>query len=257
MSLLFRSWLAGTKIRRRFAQVDLSRRAELIARLAPGKTFLDMGGMWGISGDDAFAAEAAGARRVVICDGMDPSDDFQRKRAERSSQVQYVQGDLHDPLTVERLGTFDVVWCLGILYHSPDPYRLIEHLRRMTTDTLVLGSRVIPELPGIEGGCVFYPALSDKSLRGYAWMYGREAPALPGATTPFDRTPAMGYVNYWWGLTPSALLGMLDLARFEVVERFQPEPTGLEIVARVVGGEPVVPEPQFARERGESRETAS
>jgi hypothetical protein len=66
----------------------------------------------------------------------------------------------------------------------------------------------------------------------------------------------MGYVNYWWGLTPSAIVGMLRLARFDVVERFQPEPTGLEIVARVAPGESVVPELEFARERGERREHA-
>lgn len=47
----------------------------------------------------------------------------------------------------------------GVLYHSPDPYRLIEHLRRLTIETLILGNRVIPELPGIEGACVFYPAV--------------------------------------------------------------------------------------------------
>lgn len=212
-----------------------------------------MGGMWGINGDDGFAAERAGAKRVVICDGMDPTDEFQRKHAERSSKVEYVQGDLHDPVTVERLGTFDVVWCMGVLYHSPDPYRLIEHLRRLTTETLVLGNRVIPELPGFEGACLFYPALSEESRRAFAWFHGQEAPQLPGMATPFDRTPAMGYVNYWWGLTPSAIIGMLDLARFEVVERYQPEPTGLEIVAHAVPGETVLPEPGFARERGELR----
>jgi SAM-dependent methyltransferase len=256
VSLVLRAWLSGAKIRRRFSRADPARRGELIARVAPGKSFLDMGGMLGIGGDDAFAAESAGATRIVICDGMDPTDEFQRKHAERSSRVEYVQGDLHDPVTVERLGTFDVVWCMGVLYHSPDPYRLIEHLRLLCTETLVLGNRVIPELPGIEGACVFYPALSDDSRRAFAWMHGREAPQLPGAAAPFDRTPAMGYVNYWWGLTPSAIVGMLRLARFDVVERFQPEPTGLEIVARVAPGESVVPELEFARERGERREHA-
>jgi SAM-dependent methyltransferase len=251
MSLLSRAWLSRAKVRRRFAKSDPSRRGDLIARVARGKSFLDMGGMWGIDGDDAFAAESAGAERVVICDGMDATEEFQRKHAARSSKVEYVQGDLHDPGTVERLGTFDVVWCLGVLYHSPDPYRLIEHLRRLTSETLVLSNRVIPELPGIEGGCVFYPALSDESRNAFAWMYGREAPALPGAAVAFDRTPAMGYVNYWWGMTPSAIVGMLELARFEIVERFQPEPTGLEIVARTVPGPSVLPELDFARKRGE------
>lgn len=253
MSLLARAWLSSAKLRRRFARPDPSRRGELIARVAAGKSFLDMGGMWGISGEDAFTAERAGAERVVICDGMDPTDEFQRKHAERSSKVEYVQGDLHDPRIVEQLGTFDVVWCTGVLYHSPDPYRLIDHLRRLTIDTLVLGNRVIPELPGIEGACVFYPALSDQSRRTFTWLHGQESPALPGAAAPFDHTPAMGYANYWWGLTPSAIVGMLKLARFDVVERFQPDPLSLEIVARAVPGESVLPALEFARTRGERR----
>lgn len=149
----------GAKARRRFAKSDPSRRGDLIASVAGGKSFLDMGGMWGIDGDDAFAAEGAGAERIVICDGMDATEKFQRQHAARSSKVEYVQGDLHDPGTVEHLGAFDVVWCMGVLCHSPDPYRLIEHLRRLTIETLILGNRVIPELPGIEGACVFYPAV--------------------------------------------------------------------------------------------------
>lgn len=255
--MLLRAWLSGAKLRRRFTRPHPSHRRDLIARLAQGRTFLDMGGMWGINGADAFLAEAAGAERVVLCDGMDPTPQFQREHEQRSSKVDYVQGDLHDPSTIERLGRFDVVWCSGILYHSPDPYRLIEHLRRLTTDTLVLGNRVIPELPGIEGACVFYPALSEQSRRTFAWMLGREAPAFIGAALPFDRTPGMGYVNYWWGLTPSAIIGMLELARFDVIERFQPEPLSLELVARAVPGDSVVPELDFARKRGDARNLAA
>jgi hypothetical protein len=30
--------------------------------------------------------------------------------------------------------------------------------------------------------------------------------------TPFDRTPLMGYANCWWGISRSALWGMLDAA---------------------------------------------
>jgi SAM-dependent methyltransferase len=184
---------------------------------------------------------------------MDPTEEFGREHAERSSRVRFVQGDLHDPGTVALLGSFDVVWCTGVIYHSPDPYRLVEHLRRLTADTLVLGTRIIPEMPGIEGGCVFYPALSESSRRALAWMHGREAPAMPGAGAPFDRTPNMGYANYWWGITPSALLGMLDLARFEVSERYQPHPLTVDVVARVRPGESVLPAVEFSRARGNSR----
>jgi SAM-dependent methyltransferase len=253
MSILLRTWLGQAKVRRRLAHTDPDQRAKLIARLAPGKSFLDMGGMWSVDGEFAFLAERAGATSVVLCDGMDPTAEFERKRADRSSGVRFVQGDLHDPGTIEQLGSFDVVWCTGVLYHSPDPYRLVEHLRLLTRETLVLGSRVIPEIPGLEGGCVFYPSLSAASQRAFAWMHGREAAGMPGATKPFDRAPAMGYAGYWWGITPSALEGMLDLARFEVVERFQHDPLSLDVVAHTVPGDSVLPPLAFARERGNRR----
>jgi SAM-dependent methyltransferase len=244
------------KVRRRGSLSTRSFRSELIARLVPGKSFLDMGGMWSVDGEYAFLAERAGAASVVVCDGMDPTDEFERKRRERASGVTFVQGDLHDPGTIEQLGSFDVVWCTGVLYHSPDPYRLIEHLRQLTKETLVLGTRVIPELPGVEGGCLFYPALSESSRRAFAWAHGREAPGMLGATVPFDRTPALGYANYWWAMTPSAVIGMLELARFSVSERFQPDPLSLDVVGAALPGESVLPPLAFSRERGERRDRA-
>lgn len=255
VSLLLRGWLARAKVGRRLARGAPPHR-ELIARLVPGKTFLDMGGMWSVHGEYAFLAEAAGATSVTVCDGMDPTEEFERKRRERSSQVRYVQGDLHDPGTIEQLGAFDVVWCTGVIYHSPDPYRQIEHLRCLTNETLMLGSRVIPEVPGVEGGCVFYPALSSRSRRAFAWLHGREANALLGAAVLFDETPHLGYANFWWGLSPSAVISMLKLARFEVRECYQSDPLRLDLVCQAAPGESLLPPLDFARTRGHRRVAA-
>jgi hypothetical protein len=63
----------------------------------------------------------------------------------------------------------------------------------------------------------------------------------------------MGYANFWWGLTPSAVLAMLDLARFEVTERYQTHPLNLDVVATAVEGESVVPPVEFARLHGSRR----
>lgn len=204
--------------------------------------------MWSVHGEYSFLAERAGATRVVLCDGMLPTEEFERRRSESGSRVEYVRGDLHDPGTVEQLGQFDVVWCTGVLYHSPDPYRLVEHLRQLTIETLVLGTAVIPELPGFEGGALFYPALSESSRRAFAWLHGPTSGGMLGPVAPIDRTPLMGYVNWWWALTPSAVLGMLDLARFKTVERVQTTPFLLDVVAETVPGEPVAPPIDAARE---------
>jgi SAM-dependent methyltransferase len=252
--LLLRAWFARAKLHRRLKRRDIAaHRSALIGRLAPGKSFLDMGGMWSVHGEMSFLAEAAGARRVVLCDAMDPTDEFERRKTAQRSRVEFVQGDLHDPGTIEALGQFDVVWCTGVIYHSPDPYRLIEHLRELTLETLVLGTRVLPELRLFEGGCVFYPALSARSRRAIGWLHGSEAKGLVGAATPFDRTPVMGLVNYWWGLTPSAVRGMLDVARFDVVEEWNEDPLVLELVAAAREQPSVLPALDFARLRGSER----
>ena len=130
-------------------------------------SFLDLGGMWGVDGDVAFRAEIAGASRVVLFDGMDPTEGFQAKHRESNSKVTYVQGDLRDPVDVQSLGSFDVVWCAGVVYHSPSPYLLLHHLRSLTDRWLLLGTEVIPEVPGIENACVFYPNRSTASQRAF------------------------------------------------------------------------------------------
>jgi SAM-dependent methyltransferase len=248
-----RAWLAPAKLRRRFSRVDGDAwRRSTIERLVPGKSFLDMGGMWGVNGGMAFHAEQAGANRVVLCDGMDPTPEFIERQ--QQSSVGYVQGDLHDPGTIERLGSFDVVWCTGVLYHTPDPYRLLAHLRQLTTETLILGTRVLPEVPGMPGACLFYPALEPAQRASIGWAHGKEAPGLVGAATPVERGATAADANYWWGMTPSAVRAMLDLARFRIVEECQPHPLTFELVAEAVSGDEILPQLDFSRQRGLDRE---
>src|SRR4051794_6535524 len=98
--LALRAWLTYSRrrFRRRTGLADPWRnRRKLIEELAPGKAFIDIGGMLFTDGDPAFWAEESGATGCVLYDGMDPSEEFQRKHAERSSDVKFVQGGLHDP----------------------------------------------------------------------------------------------------------------------------------------------------------------
>ena len=113
--LLAEAWLTlGRANGRRGPAIDRwENRDRLVDRLAPGASFLDLGGMWGVNGHVAFRAERAGATRVVLFDGMDPTPEFEEEHRRSGSHVTYVQGDLHDPEDVRRLGTFDVVWCAG------------------------------------------------------------------------------------------------------------------------------------------------
>jgi hypothetical protein len=84
----------------------------------------------------------------------------------------------------------------------------------MTRELLIVGTATIPEAPGLEAACVFYPGLSDAGRRVYQ-AAPRRATRV-GISTPFD--PVRFYDNWWWGISPSALRGMLIATGFEVVE---------------------------------------
>ena len=205
--------------------------------------------MWQMHGRMPFVAEEAGARAATAVDAMDPTPEFRAECERRGSQVRFVQGDLHDPVTVEEIGPHDFVWCSGVIYHSPNPYLLVEHLRRLTGELIYLGTEVVPEVPGFDQACIFYPGLPEPARRALGSVHGPGHGAL-GVNAPFDYTPGLGYANYWWGITPSALRAMLRTARFEILEELTPDPFTMSVLARPLPGESVIPPPELARERG-------
>jgi SAM-dependent methyltransferase len=63
---------------------------------------------------------------------------------DRHSGIDFRVADAEDPsLTV--LGTFDLVFCLGLLYHLENPLRAFQNLHALTGRILIVESMVIPE----------------------------------------------------------------------------------------------------------------
>jgi hypothetical protein len=226
------------KLKRRLRPAPI--REELIKRHAPGKSFADVGAMWGINGALSFLAEECGATSITAVDMMPASREYEAEHARRKSKVRFVNGDLHDPSVLEEVGIHEVVFCAGVLYHSPNPLHTLECLRKVTRETLLLLTAAIPEIPGIEQGCVFYPGLSDAGRAVY--QPATRGPRL-GITHRFEREGSEAsehgagksgtYDNWWWGITPSALEGMLTATGFEVLE-MGGEPFDARAVARRV-----------------------
>jgi hypothetical protein len=219
-----RTWLAAARVRRRLhrRRHGPPPREAFVRGFAAGASFADVGAMWGVDGAIAFAAEEAGATQVTALDVMAPTPAYEAEHQRRRSKVRFVRGDLHDPGTIEAVGRHEVVWCSGLIYHAPHPLLTLERLRALTGKTLILATESLPEVPGLRGACVFYPGAE----RGPFAAAGRV-----GLDTPFD--PEKGYENWWWGLTRSALEGMLTASGFEVAE-VHDDALHLTVVARAV-----------------------
>jgi methyltransferase family protein len=212
--VLLRALIATARARRRLVPGERPRE-ELVARKVPGRSFVDVGCMWNIHGGIAFAAEDAGASRVTGLDVMAATPEYEAEHARRGSSMRFVHGDLHDPATRAEVGEHDVVWCSGLIYHAPHPLLSIEALRELTTDTLILASETMPEVPGVPQACVFYPGLSERARLTHASARPGEH---TGLTTPFE--PERGYANWFWGISHSAMKAMIECSGFEVVEEY-------------------------------------
>lgn len=157
-----------------------------------GKTVLDIGA-W--DGYFSFEAERRGAKRVLATDsyawevGIRPTNKrgFELARRALGSKVEDRDIDVME-LSPEKVGTFDVVLYLGVLYHMRHPMLALEKVFSVTRDLLIL--ETVVDLVWTR-----YPAL-------------RFYPAGELA----------GDVTNWFGPNPAAVVGMLKAVGFHKVE---------------------------------------
>jgi hypothetical protein len=223
---MWRLKLLAARARRRRAG-PAPDREEVVRRHAAGKTFCDVGCMWKVHGRIAFVAEEAGATTVTGVD-LNATPEFEAEHERRRSQVRFVRGDVHQAAVAEEVGPHEVVWCSGVLYHSPFPFLTLIRLRQLTTELLILQTMVVPELPDVAQGAVFYQGLPDRHRRLYD-LWG------PEARRGFDRpAPDQPYAAWWWGISPSALRAMLRAAGFEPGDEWG-DPLGPHLTAAPTG----------------------
>jgi tRNA (mo5U34)-methyltransferase len=160
-----------------------------------GLNVLDVGA-W--DGFYSFECERRGAARVVATDsyswhgdGWGTKQGFLTARHALGSRVEDVDVDVMD-LSPERLGTFDVVLFLGVLYHLRHPLLALEKVAAVTRGTLIL--ETVVDLVGLRR-----PAM--------AFYAGRELNNDP---------------TNWWAPNASAMAGMLSSVGFENVRLITP-----------------------------------
>ena len=195
-----------------------------------GKTVLDIGAWEGFF---SFEAERRGAARVVALDhfvwclhtpkqhqyvercrqegiqpkpyeevpeiwdpvGLPGKSGFDIAHRVLDSRVESVVGDFMET-DLDRLGTFDVVFFLGVLYHMRHPLLSLERLARLTGEVAIIETEAI-EVPGFEdhGMCEF-----------------------------FESDELAGDFTNWWAPNATALAKLCRAAGFSRVEAGTPSP---------------------------------
>ena len=181
-------------------------RLDLPASLA-GLSVLDIGA-W--DGFFAFEAERRGAARVVAADyyswhggGWGSKAGFELARQALGSRVEDVDIDVMD-LSPERIGTFDVVFFFGVLYHVRHPLLALERVASVAKRLVIV--ETVVDMIGIGRPAVaFYP---ERELNN-------------------DPTN-------WWAPNLPALHGMLRAVGFDEVRTATPEPSLARRLARSV-----------------------
>lgn len=124
-----------------------------------GKTLLDIG-CW--DGYNSIEATHRGASRVLATDHFAWSDQcwgkreaFELARAHLAPAVEVMDIDL-SMLTVERVGTFDVVLFAGVFYHLRHPLLVLEQLAPLARETFILETHLDAGLVD-QPAMIFYP----------------------------------------------------------------------------------------------------
>jgi tRNA (mo5U34)-methyltransferase len=169
-----------------------------------GKTVLDIGA-W--DGFFSFECERRGARRVVALDGGVWRVDsigkagFEFARQVLNSKVEDVEMEVSE-ISVDRLGRFDLVLFLGVLYHLPDPVGAFLKVASVAAHDIIVETHV--------------------DLMEIA------TPAM--AFYPFEECAKDG--SNWCGPNKAAVEAMLKLAGFQTIESFPMTPVIYPTVGR-------------------------
>jgi hypothetical protein len=207
-------------------------RDEYIARVVPGRSFADVGGLWGVVNEKVSVALRAGAGRATMIDVTAEGRDLWRQFRQRLDELgvghcECFSSDVCAFAARNPGRRFDVVHCSGVLYHHPNPIALIEALRDVTARHLVLTSAITQETVCNElgtvrvppGGVIFVPGL-DPHERDVLWKYWREEAGVGacwGISEPVKWNPR-DFGPWWWLPTARAMLAMAESAGFRVIE---------------------------------------
>jgi len=206
-------------------------RDRFVQQVVKGKTFAEVGGLWGTVSEKASVAHAAGASELTMIDislaGSHWWQEFEKRRqALNVPPVRSISGDVMKLADADPSLRFDVVHCSGILYHVPNPLHFLKCLRTITREYLILTSSITAteisnsagRLTVPAGSALFLPALStvEKAVLKEHWSVVVPDTAH-GLTKEIPRWRLEDFGPWWWLPTTDALAAMCRVVGFDVL----------------------------------------
>lgn len=205
------------------------------AAVEGGRSFADVGGLWGTLNERVSVAMLAGSGRSAMVD-MQPLGHelwtafYERCEGLGVSGYESLNADAMDSHLPEQVGTFDVVHCSGVIYHVPSPIDLLRNLARIAEHRLILTSTVVPTVVTTPSGrCVieptlprFVPYMSARDRKIYGEHFDRMGLTIGHLNgDPVDQwvAPATQQVDFspwWWLFTPASLRRIIGLCGLEI-----------------------------------------
>jgi hypothetical protein len=209
-------------------------RKEWIERIVPGRSFAEVGGLWGTVNEQVTVAAKGGAREVTMIDiAIDNAPNHnlwerfrERCRQEGVEKYNCIRADITESGTPERVGVFEIVHCSGVIYHCPDPLLPLRQLARICSGTLILGTATMPEVVSNSAGTVevapgsalLVPAMnhSQKAVLG-EFLLQVGAKQAVGVNCPINTDWDLSdYAAWWWFFTRDYVAALLEVAGFAV-----------------------------------------
>lgn len=210
---------------------DADPRDLYIAKVMSGKTFVDVGGLWGTVNEKVSVAAKAGAASTTMLDIQLLDHPLWQAFRERCvsmgvSGCHLISASIDDPGLERKVGQFDVVHCGGVLYHCPNPLYTLTQLARISCNYLILTTTVIPETVTNSKGTItvpagtalfvpFLPHYQAEILKEY-WEAGGVAGI--GITKQPQVWHVEDYAPWWWLFPVSTVRQLIMAAGFSILE---------------------------------------
>jgi len=208
-------------------------RDRYIARVVKGKTFAEVGGLWGTVSEKVSVASKYGAVSLTMIDASPASSHWWQDFHDRMTSLNIanyrcINQDITQIQLADIGEPYDVVHCAGVLYHHPHPLQILVVLRQITREHLIFTSAITQEVIDNEfgryeipaSGVMFVPALDDaeRAILTAYWRPYINNNQLIGITEKavFDMND---FAPCWWLPTATALEAMCKVAGFKVLDK--------------------------------------